>query len=417
MQPLTSLLLDKTQPLKARINAAEALSKESQDSDAWRALFSVIDAEDEEVALRCAAIRFLPEWGRELNSAHPLTAFAAIGYLTRAYLNREVRNTAIATLENIGPVTGEPEVMLLAQLAALRGTASDEYVAAALNSVTGELKELLSSQMRIMRGEDEFQRGYSVVNLPQNWGRDPRVLEFLKEELQRGNEQRRRDAVHGLCVLRELDSALQAVDDPSPMVRSHLAGMLGSYREELGVEVLQRLLDDNDPGVAKEAKAALRRVGKLETPKPAEQTQRNSMWGRLLAEISRLRLADPEVAVSVPDAKVISVWLGEQGATEEELAAVEQRLGTSLPPEYRAFLLESNGFEQLSPFIWRLYGTDEIAWFRIRNQDWIDAFQIGGDISAEEHLLSRGETRLASGPHIYHRACRSARWATVLWSC
>jgi len=245
-----------------------------------------------------------------------------------------------------------------------------------------------------MRGEDKFQRGYSVVNLPQNWGRDPRVLEFLKEEFQHGDEQRRSTAVHGLCVLGELDSALQAVDDPSPIVRSHLAEMLGSYREALGVEVLQRLLNDGDPGVAKQAKAALRRVGKLETPKPAEQTQRNSTWGRLLAEISRLRLADPEVAVSVPDAKVISVWLGEKGATEEELAAVEKRLGTSLPPEYRAFLLESNGFEQLSPFIWRLYGTGEIDWFRIRNQEWIDAFQIGDDISAEEHLLSRRENEV-----------------------
>jgi SMI1 / KNR4 family (SUKH-1) len=379
MQPLASLLIDKTQPLKARINAAEALSKESQDYDAWKALCSVIDAEGEEAALRCAAIRFLPEWNR----------FAAIEYLTRPYVNPEVRSTAIETLDKMGSAKGDREVMLLAQLAALRGTATDEYVAAALESVTGDLKRSLSMQMDNMRGSDEIHRSCSVIGLPQSWGREPRVLEFLKEELQRGDEQRRRDAVYGLCVLRELDPALLAAGDPSPMVRSHLASTLGSYREEAGVKVLQRLLYDSDPGVAKEAKTALRRLGKLEMPKPAGQPQRNSTSGRLLSEISRLRLSDPEVVVSVPDAKVISIWLGEKGATEEELTAAEQRLGTSLPPDYRAFLLESNGFEQLSSFIWRLYGTGEIDWFRIRNQAWIDAYQIGDDISPQEHLNQR----------------------------
>lgn len=387
MQQLTNLLLDRTQSLEARIEAAQRLSRESQDYSAWKALCSIINAEDEEVTLRCAAMRSLPEWNR----------FAAIEYLTRAYLKQEVRSAAIETLEDLGPVNGEREVMLLAQLAALRGTSSDEDVAAALDSVTGDLKKLLSMQMNNMRNSDEIHRSCSVVGLPQSWGREPRVLEFLKEEFQQGDEQRRRDAVYGLCVLRELDSALLAGNDPSPMVRAHLASTLGAYREARGAAVLERLLTDNAPGVAKEAKAALRRLGKLETPRPVEQAQRNSPWGRLLAEISHLRLSDPEVAFSVPEAKVVSDWLGEPQSTEEELKAAEQRLGTSLPPDYRAFLRESNGFEQLSSFIWRLYGTGEIDWFSIRNQDWIDAYQIGYDISAEEHLNERdNEVRFRS---------------------
>ena len=227
------------------------------------------------------------------------------------------------------------------------------------------------------------------MNLPQRWGQDPRVLAFLREELQQGDEQRREDAVAGLCVLGELEPALRAADDPSPKVRGRLASVLGSYREEQGIEVLQSLLQDGDPDVARQAKSALRLLGRMEMPTPVVQPQRESAWGRLLAGISSLRLSDSEVAVSVSDEKFSSGWLGEPGATEEELAVAERRLSTTLPPTYRAFLREANGFEQLSPFIWKLYGAGEIDWFRIRNQGWIDAYQAGDDISPEEHLAQR----------------------------
>lgn len=108
----------------------------------------------------------------------------------------------------------------------------------------------------------------------------------------------------------------------------------------------------------------------------------------LLIEISREQLADSDIAADVPDHKIAAGWLGEQGATEEEITSAEQRLGTQLPPSYRAFLSESNGFDDIGPFIYRLYNTSEIDWFRVRNQDWIDAYQNGRDISPEEHLAN-----------------------------
>ncbi len=108
----------------------------------------------------------------------------------------------------------------------------------------------------------------------------------------------------------------------------------------------------------------------------------------LLIDISREQLADPDVRADSPAHKIAAGWLGEPGATQEEIELAEQRLGVRLPPFYRAFLAESNGFKDVGPFIYKLYSTAEIDWFRVRNQDWIDAYQSGRDISPEEHLAN-----------------------------
>ena len=115
----------------------------------------------------------------------------------------------------------------------------------------------------------------------------------------------------------------------------------------------------------------------------------------LLTDISRVQLADSRIADTFSEDKVAAGWLGEPGATEEEIASVEQRLGVLLPPSYRKFLAQANGFDHIGPFIYRLYSTKEIDWFRVRNQDWIDAYQHpinkepgDEDITPEEHLAN-----------------------------
>ena len=105
-----------------------------------------------------------------------------------------------------------------------------------------------------------------------------------------------------------------------------------------------------------------------------------------LIEISRIQLADQRIAAEMTERKITAGWLGEPGATESEITSAEQRLDVRLPPSYRAFLAETNGFDHVGAFIYRLYRVAEIDWFRSRNQDWINAYQIGDDISPEEHL-------------------------------
>jgi cell wall assembly regulator SMI1 len=375
MADFRALLLDRTQPLDLRIDAAKKLSLEFGHWELGRIFFPVINSEDEDPSLRSATLGVLA-------FQNPI---ASIELLVRPFENPSVRHAAIEILDKLAPVTGEDEVLLTAELSALRGTLTEQEIESLpLDSIW---KQSLSAEINRSHVSDhEINRSCMVVNLPQRWGRDPRVLTFLAEELHKPNENRRRDAVFGLCMLGELQLAFDAVNDSSPVVRAMLASRLGYYRETWGIEVLQRLLADNDPEVAKQAKTSLRLLNQLEMPQSVGQPPRLSEWGQLLADISRVQLADRRIAADMPDRKIAAGWLGEHGATETEITSAEQRLGVRLPPSYRAFLAETNGFDQIGPFIYRLYGAAEIDWFRVRYQDWIDAYQIGDDISPEEHL-------------------------------
>jgi hypothetical protein len=85
-------------------------------------------------------------------------------------------------------------------------------------------------------------------------------------------------------------------------------------------------------------------------------------------------LQDSDVAADLPKDVRTSGWLGYAGATEEQIVGLEAHLGVRLPPSYRAFLSVTNGWRNTTPFIDKLWSTDEIEWFAVRNQDWIDAY-------------------------------------------
>jgi hypothetical protein len=89
-------------------------------------------------------------------------------------------------------------------------------------------------------------------------------------------------------------------------------------------------------------------------------------WSRELIEAG----AYPDLPAEVAE----SGWLGFPGATDEQLTGVEERLGVGLPPSYREFLTVSNGWRQTGTSIWRMWSTEELDWFRVRNSEWIDAY-------------------------------------------
>ncbi len=76
----------------------------------------------------------------------------------------------------------------------------------------------------------------------------------------------------------------------------------------------------------------------------------------------------------LPPEVLQSGWLGYPGATEEQITHAEVRLKTSLPSSYREFLKVSNGWRQTTPFIYKLWSTEDIEWFCVRHQAWIDCF-------------------------------------------
>jgi hypothetical protein len=83
-------------------------------------------------------------------------------------------------------------------------------------------------------------------------------------------------------------------------------------------------------------------------------------------------------------------WLGYPGATDEQIAQSEIHLGATFPPSYRSFLKVTNGWQYLDFSIYRLWSTEEVDWFSVRNQEWIDTcieYADSSPISDEEYFV------------------------------
>src|SRR5688500_7650225 len=112
-------------------------------------------------------------------------------------------------------------------------------------------------------------------------------------------------------------------------------------------------------------------------------------WLPFLQKWSREMATSPNHAEKLPPEVVASGWLGFPGATDEQLHQRETRLWLQLPPSYRSFLTATNGWRTTGTFIDRLWSTEEVEWFKARNQDWIDAYTMYGDteVSDEEYFV------------------------------
>jgi hypothetical protein len=88
-------------------------------------------------------------------------------------------------------------------------------------------------------------------------------------------------------------------------------------------------------------------------------------WRPFLEKWSKAVLASEDVPYyNLPPSAINSEWLGYPGASEDEIAAVEKRLGRTLPPSYRSFLKASNGWMQTGHFIDDLWPVDQLEWHR-----------------------------------------------------
>lgn len=78
-----------------------------------------------------------------------------------------------------------------------------------------------------------------------------------------------------------------------------------------------------------------------------------------------------EWADSLPDGEALGEddeaarrarWLGFPPASQERIAAMEERLGRRMPPSYREFLKVSDGWRHAGGFVWLLAGTEGAHW-------------------------------------------------------
>jgi hypothetical protein len=97
-------------------------------------------------------------------------------------------------------------------------------------------------------------------------------------------------------------------------------------------------------------------------------------WDELLKRWSRAALASPQRTARLPKNVIASGWLGYPGASPAALQQAEARLGISLSPSYRQFLATTNGWHTGNRAIPELWPVEQIEWFRVNNQRWIDAY-------------------------------------------
>ena len=101
-------------------------------------------------------------------------------------------------------------------------------------------------------------------------------------------------------------------------------------------------------------------------------------------------------------------WLGYLPATKENIEKREKQLITKLPPSYREFLLATNGFRNVSPFLNNLLPVEKIDWAKNVEEQWsLELFEDDDEdeVSDEDYfnytntqdsVLSRGRYVLES---------------------
>jgi SMI1 / KNR4 family (SUKH-1) len=88
-------------------------------------------------------------------------------------------------------------------------------------------------------------------------------------------------------------------------------------------------------------------------------------WMPVLSRLNSILLGSDEWKGYLTERALSTAWCGQPPAPESEILKTEGRLGLSLPPSYRSFLLISNGWHPFNSFIERLLPVQEVERFRI----------------------------------------------------
>lgn len=123
-------------------------------------------------------------------------------------------------------------------------------------------------------------------------------------------------------------------------------------------------------------------------------------WQDLLHRWNLDLLSCPRVVEQLSTVVVTAQWLGQPPATREQIEQAEARLRVSLPPSYRQFLAITNGWLDLGRWVGPLVPAQDVEWFRLRHQDYIDEWFVGENYAGhppaipDSDYFSYGEAQL-----------------------
>ena len=362
---------DRSAPIKDRIKAievaAQAVSSKgvAARAEVWTVLGRILFSDDEPVAIREAAA-----WaGRHTRecAVNNLVAYTVPHFPT-------VRAAMTRALAEIGSKPMEP--FFEARLA------EDQQKLGAEHSLSP-----------------------TFVNLTLSYGADARVKRILHQGLGSPVKDLRQSAMFQLSSIGDLEPAVQLLQsDPESQVREAAANALGYYwtGDSAATEALAAAANGSDTAVAKAARTARRRLGLEPIPRPGPfeagatllaEIDPRFAWRAFLRRWSWQLLHVEAFVLQQEDTVVRSGWLGHPGADETELAELEVRLGRTLPPSYRSFLVTTNGFRGGGMSIARIRPTQEVKPFVGDHEDWVDAWTSADDpeISLEQHIADRSD--------------------------
>lgn len=121
-----------------------------------------------------------------------------------------------------------------------------------------------------------------------------------------------------------------------------------------------------------------------ETPRSGALPVIAEQWRLYLAEYNDWYLQLPASVHRLTEEQLRTRWLGREPASEQQMAATEERLGVRLPPSLRGFLLASNGWGPVSAYTSMLSPCERIDWFHNTHDDFIDGFREAAEDAGEE---------------------------------
>ena len=106
-------------------------------------------------------------------------------------------------------------------------------------------------------------------------------------------------------------------------------------------------------------------------------------------------------------------WLGFSPAQVDQIQAKENILGISLPPSYREFLLNSNGFRKVSIFLDNLLPIEKLEWAKNTEEDWwFDLLEVlHTEMSDIEYLIyGQEQNQLRFRSEYFKQSLKISEW-------
>ncbi|MCA9884985.1 MAG: SMI1/KNR4 family protein [Anaerolineae bacterium] len=138
-------------------------------------------------------------------------------------------------------------------------------------------------------------------------------------------------------------------------------------------------------------------------------------WLEFMIRWNKTILDNVEYLEPIPEHLIEKKWLGNAGATDQEIRQLEARLEKKLPSSYKSFLRVTNGWNGiLTNSIYSMDTTISINWFIVRYRNWFDQFILGTEFEEQADNFINNDADHSYGPNQNTHNFSIAHWKRTL---